>query len=122
MLTSNSHRCNHQNQILFSYYCEIIEVSIIETGTYTIMNNSTMILHGYVYENNNFTLLALSMNAIVKKNSGNCDSQFKISFDRQVNTSFILIVTTNYEYEQGDFSIIVNGPNNVTMKRKGIFF
>jgi len=81
-----------------------------------------MDVSGYVYTNSNFSLLDLSMNAIMEKDDTNCDNQFRMSFDRQINTSFILIITTKQEHEQGNFTIIINGPNNVTMKRKGIFF
>ena len=118
----NSHKCNPRNRALFNHYCQIIEFYIIETGTYTIISNSTMDVSGYVYTNSNFSLLDLSMNAIMEKDDTNCDNQFRMSFDRQINTSFILIITTKQEHEQGNFTIIVNGPNNVTMKRKGIFF
>lgn len=80
-----------------------------------------MYMHGYVYTNN-FTLLDLSLNVLKDINKQKCKNQFEISFDYELNSSFVLIVTTHEEYQQGNFSIIVNGPNNVTMKRKGKMF
>jgi len=75
-------------------------------------------MYGYVYRNN-FTLLDISLNRIETINGIGCNNQFQRSFDYQMNSSLILIVTTDKENEQGNFSIIINGRNNVIMKRKG---
>jgi len=84
----------------------------------TKKNNSTMHMYGYVYRNN-FTLLDISLNRIETINGIGCNNQFQRSFDYQMNSSLIWIVTTDKENEQGNFSIIINGRNNVIMKRKG---
>ena len=121
-LTSNSHKCNHETFEFFNYYCEVIQMHIIETGTYTIISNNMMDMYAYTYKNN-FTLLNLSINKIPYQYriNDNCNNQFKISFDFQINTSIILVVTTNQQQQRGNFSITVMGPNNVFMKRKRMY-
>lgn len=118
-LTSNSHKCNNKVSELFNYYCEVIQIHVVQTGTYTIISNSIMDMQGYTYKNN-FTLLDLSINKISNYRNMDeyCNNQFKIYFDSQINTSIILVVTTTKQQQRGNFSITVNGPNNVFMKRK----
>jgi len=100
---------------LLNYYCEIIEIHTKEEGDYTIISHSTKNLVGYIYENN-FTLLNLNTNAIESDDDSHYNSQFRITLYRQANISFILIVTTAQELEQGDFSITVYGPSYVSMQ------
>ena len=76
-------------------------------------------MRGYIYENN-FTLFDTWINAIEKGLGNDCNGQFRIFLHRQMNTSFILIVTTDRPKELGSFSIIIDGPSNVSMKRIGI--
>lgn len=122
-LTSNSHKCNQNKLELFNYYCEVIEIHVIKTGTYVIIiSSNTMNIYGYVYKNN-YTLLDLSINDILtdlKMNRG-CNNQFIISLDSQINISIILVVTKSQQQQQGNFSITVNGPNKVIMKHRRMF-
>jgi len=119
ILTTDTQRCAKANCILLDYYCEAIQVHVQETGYYIIRSNSTRAMYGYIYENN-FTLLDTSINAIESGFANDCNGQFRISLHRQMNTSFILIVTTDRPKELGSFSIIIDGPSNVSMKRIGI--
>ena len=121
-LTSNSHKCNHERFEFFNYYCEVIQIHIIETGTYTIISNSMMDMYAYTYKNN-FTLLDLSINKIPYQYmiNDNCNKQFRISFNFQINTSIILVVTTTKQQQRGNFSITVMGPNSVFMKHQRMY-
>lgn len=76
---------------------------------------------GYVYENT-FTVFDLAKDQLKKDNYSRCNYEFKITLNRQMNTSFTLIVTTNEALEQGAFSISVTGPSKVSMKRIGTKF
>jgi len=115
-LSVNSHQCYRLKGCeLLNYYCEIIEIRTREEGDYTIISHSTKNLFGYIYENN-FTLFDLNINKIESNNNGYYNSQFRITLYRPANNSFILIVTTAQELEQGDFSITVHGPSNVSMR------
>lgn len=120
-LTVNSSKCNHRYCTLLNFYCEIIEIHTIELGQYIIISNSTLDLYGYVYDNSNFTLVDLSVNAIAANDNSACNKQFKISIEQRLNIPLILIVTTKQQNEHDLFSLIVNGPNNVIMRRLGIY-
>lgn len=101
------------------FYCEAIEIHAQETGYYTIRSNSTKAVDGYIYDNN-FTLLDTSINAIESSlKARDCNDQFRIFLHRQMNTSFILVVMS-YPGKLSSFSITVDGPSNVSMKRIGM--
>jgi hypothetical protein len=116
-LTTYSHKCNRISDCRsLNFYCEVLEIHTREAGYYTITSNSTIDIVGYVYESD-FILFDLNLNAIKLDDSSHYNDQFKIILRRQMNTSFILIVTTNNKSNQGVFSITVNGPSNVLMRR-----
>lgn len=117
-LTNSSHKCNRLNCRVFNFYCEIIEIHTTEEGYYVVTTASDVEMVQHLYENN-FTLFDLATNAIEPNGTVNCDSQMEMVLYRQMNTSFILILTTYDELEQGRFSITVNGPSNVSIKRTG---
>ena len=115
--TIHSHKCNHPSKCrLLKFYCEIVEIRITEGGSYIITSNSDMNMKGYIYEND-FTLFDLDINIIKWDDASHYNNQFKMELYCQMNTSFLLIVTTNEEFEQGLFSIAVNGPSSVSMQR-----
>ena len=105
---------------MLNCYCEIIKIHTNEEGFYTIISHSTKDLVGYIYENN-FTLFDLNINKIQSHDNTHDNYQFKISLYRPANSSFLLIVTTAQELEQGHFSIIVHGPNYVSMQHQSRF-
>ena len=120
-LSVNSHRCHRLKDCeLLNYYCEIIEIHTKEEGDYTITSHSTKSLVGYIYENN-FTLLDLNINKIQSNNDNYYNYQFKMTLYRPANSSFLLIVTTAQELEQGHFSITVHGPSNASMQHQSRF-
>jgi len=120
-LSVNSHQCHRRDYCrLLNYYCEIIKIHTKEEGDYTIISHSTKNLFGYIYENN-FTLFDLNINKIESNNNGYYNSQFKITLYRPANSSFLLIVTTAQELEQGHFSITVHGPSYVSMQHHSKF-
>lgn len=74
-------------------------------------------IDGYFYYENNFTLYDLHQNSFRTESDNYCVGQFKATLYRQMNTSFILVVTVNIESDQGEFSITVDGPSKVSMKQ-----
>ena len=105
---------------MLNYYCKIIEIQTKEEGDYTITSHSTKDLSGYIHENN-FTLFDININAIQSDDDSHYNYQFKINSYRPANTSFILIVTTAREFEEGDFSITVYGPSMVSIRYQSEF-
>ena len=98
----------------------MIEINTREEGNYIIISHSTKDLVGYIHENN-FTLFDFNINKIQSDDNSHENSQFKITLYRQANSSFILIVTTAQELEQGEFSITIQGPSNVSMRYQSKF-
>ena len=121
-LTIYSHKCNYDSNCRFlNYYCEIIEIYTTEEGYYTITSNTNIKqFFGYAVEKN-FTVFDVRINAIQKDItvSSYNDNQFKIALHREINTSFVLIVTTSIpnNHNQGAFSITIIGPSNAFMQR-----
>jgi len=105
---------------LLNYYCELIEIRTREEGEYTITSHSTKDLYGYIHKNN-FTLFDLNINKIESDDNSHYNYQFKITLHCPPDSSFILIVTTTQEFEQGDFSITVHGPSTVSIRHQSKF-
>lgn len=120
--TLNSSVCYELLSIVANVYCEAIKIDVTETAQYTIVGNSKMKILGYAYENN-FTIFDLEKHAIERSHYiNNCDEQFRIVLHRQMNTSFILVISTRYAFQQGKFSIVISGPSNVSIKKIGKYF
>jgi len=123
--TINSHECDFYRTIIpFDFYCECIKIDMTKEGYYTIRVNSSM---SYIYGNiygNNFTLFDLSINekTIEVESKSNCNNHFKILLYSEMNTSMILIVKAEKQLEPSAFTIIVDGPSNVSMERISIYF
>ena len=105
---------------MLNYYCQILEIHTEEEGLYTITSHSTKDLVGYIHKNN-FTLFDLNINKIGSDYNSHDNNQFKITLYRQANISFLLIVTTAQELEQGEFSITILGPSIVSMRYQSKF-
>lgn len=98
------------------YYYESIQINLIESGTYALSSISNIIMYGYLFEQH-FNPYSIS-ERLLSYNSANCPSnQFKIAIELQYNVTYILIVTTFFKDETGDFLILVSGPNNVTLNK-----
>jgi hypothetical protein len=105
---------------LATYY-EAIEVKVIETSYYTINGNSTINIDGYIYENN-FDVFNPEINLITYNDYGGCNEQFEITVHLQVNTTYVLVVTTSNSNVTGIFSVLVTGPNNISFNRISEYF
>jgi hypothetical protein len=89
-------------------------VNVQENGTYRFKSNSTIITYGYIYKNDFNPSNPDDISLAHSKYT--CD---KYHFDfiayLQINTTYILVVTTRDPNVQGNFSIIVTGPNNISL-------
>jgi len=115
-LSTHSYECSYTGTCgLSNLYCEGIEIHTKEEGLYIIKSYSNMDLLGLIYEKD-FILFDLEVNATKWDDDSHYNNQFKITLYRQMNTSFILVVTTSQDHEQGEFSITIDGPSNVSMQ------
>jgi hypothetical protein len=70
--------------------------------------------YGYIYKNN-FDPLKPSENLLLEHN-GTCNQeQFKLIIDLYNDTQYILVVTTYSPYTIGSFSLLISGPDTVSV-------
>ncbi len=96
------------------YYYETIRMNVIENGNYSLVSISNIYTYGYIY-NGNFNPFNPLKNLVAQNDEGCRNGQFKIIVHLQANTSYILVVTTFDPNIIGPFSILVSGPNNVSL-------
>jgi hypothetical protein len=115
MLTANtqtySRVCGRTN-----YYYETIQVNVQETGNYSFGSISSIETYGYIY-NNSFDPFNPTKNLVLQDGYGCGIYQFQLTARLQLNTTYVLVVTTFFPNVQGNFSVHVTGPNNVRLNR-----
>ena len=84
------------------------------TGSYNLLGQSNINIYGYIYKEK-FNPQNPFENLILENGVSCGDRQFLLTTVLQSGTSYILVVTTFSPNERGNFSILVYGPNNVTL-------
>jgi hypothetical protein len=97
-----------------SYYYEAIQVKVMEAAIYSLRSNSNMDTYGYIYKDS-FNPCDPVLNLISQNDDGGEGVQFQLTVFLQANTTYILVVTTYPASMTGNFSILVSGPNDVTL-------
>lgn len=120
MLTTNtqtySRVCGRSN-----YYYETIQVNVQETGNYSFGGVSNIKTYGYIY-NNSFDPFNPIENLLSQDGYGCGTFKFQFTVHLQVNTTYVLVVTTFSPNVQGNFSVYVVGPNNVSLNSTSEYF
>ncbi|CAF1526239.1 unnamed protein product [Adineta ricciae] len=98
------------------YYYEAIQVNFVDSGCYILVSNSTVDTYGYLYTNN-FNLFNPSKNLFLQDDNLGGGDQFKFTSYLDINTTYILVVTTSASKMQGNFSISASGSNKITLTR-----
>ena len=71
-------------------------------------------IYGYIYKND-FNVLKPFQN-LLSQHDGTCNErQFKLIIDLEINTRYVLVVTTRRPDTIGNFSVVISGPDNVTL-------
>ena len=120
ILTENtqtySRECGKSN-----YYYETIEVHVQETGNYSFGSFSDIATYGYIYKNsfNPFN----PMENLLSDNGLECDDyRFQIKIQLQINTTYVLVVTTFDPHVKGNFTVHATGPSKITLNRTSEYF
>ncbi|CAF1085187.1 unnamed protein product [Adineta steineri] len=93
---------------------ETLQIHVNTTGLYVLWSENNINAHGYIYQND-FNPLKPSENLLLS-HGGECnDEQFKLIIDLEINTRYILVVTTHDPKTIGNFSVFISGPNNVSL-------
>jgi hypothetical protein len=98
-----------------NYYYETIQVNVIETGYYRFRSSDSIDTYGYIYEDN-FNPLNPFENFLLKDDNSCLNGQFRFATVLQASTTYVLVVTTFRPNVTGSFSIIVSGPNKISLK------
>jgi hypothetical protein len=93
---------------------ETFEIIVPVMGEYVIWSESDFDIYGYIYKND-FDSLKPSENLLIKHN-GYCNGgQFKLFINLEIDTRYVLVVTTHRPKTIGNFSITISGSENVTL-------
>ncbi|CAF3936588.1 unnamed protein product [Adineta steineri] len=93
---------------------ETLQIHVNTTGLYVLWSENNINAYGYIYQND-FNPLKPSENLLLS-HDGECnDEQFKLIIDLEINTRYILVVTTHDPKIIGNFSVFISGPNNVSL-------
>jgi hypothetical protein len=95
---------------------ETLEMYVATKGVYVLWSESNIPTYGYIYKND-FNALKPSENFLLQHDGYCNDGQFKLIIDLEINTRYVLVVTTHRPNTIGNFSISISGPTNVTLNR-----
>ena len=99
-----------------NYHYETIQINVQLSGSYTFDNsNSSILLYGYLYENNFDP--TYPMKNLITQSSFSCNNPFKLGSYLEINRVYILLVTTFHASVRGSFTILVTGPHNLTLNK-----
>jgi len=99
-----------------NYYYETIQVNVQETGNYSFRSGRIIKTFGYIYKDN-FDPFNPVENLLSQDGYGCLFYRFHLISHLQVNTTYILVVTTFSPNVQGNFSVHVTGPNKISLNR-----
>jgi hypothetical protein len=102
------------------YYYKAIAVVADFNNIYTFSSNSSIQLHGYLY-NGSFIQQSFK-NLLTSDNDSDGDGQFQISYYLQILKRYILVVTTRYPNTTGSFAIFVTSPTTPADVSLTLFF
>ena len=117
-LTADSPTYYRDCQVPQCHY-ETLEISVHATAQYVIWSESRMLsTYGYLYKSDFNSLKPLDN--LLQQHDGSCNGgQFKFFVDLEINTRYVLVVTTDRPKTTGNFTVRMSGPENVTLHRIG---
>ena len=96
------------------YHYTAFQLSVFTNGTYVLWSESNINTYGYIYKND-FNSRKPSENLLLQHDGYCNDGQFKFIIDLEIDTRYVLVVTTHRPQITGNFSIFMSGPNNITL-------
>mgnify|MGYP006904173597 FL=1 len=98
-----------------NYHYDTIQINAQQEGSYTFDSHTDIQLYGYIYRND-FDPSYPDKNLLTQSNFS-CGEDFKVGSYFEVNTIYILVVTTSNPDVRGNFTLLIIGPNNITFNR-----
>lgn len=84
------------------------------SGTYTFKSSASFDAYGYLYEIN-FDPSSPLQNRISEDDDSAGSGQFQLTNYLNSNHKYILVCTTYNQRDQGQFSVIASGPDNLSL-------
>ncbi|CAF1956177.1 unnamed protein product [Rotaria magnacalcarata] len=97
------------------YYFQAIQVTVPMAGSYVFRSDSDIDTMGYFYDLSFDPSNPLTNLITDDDDSGHIDLQFRIQVYLQTGRTYILVVTTHSESEQGNFLVSAFGPAPVSL-------
>ena len=95
------------------YFYEAFQLTAVNTGYYKLSSNSSIGIHYFIYKNT-FDPLDLANNLLLEKGD---EQDFRLSLFLQDDMMYVLVVTSFTSNQTGAFSIVADGPPNITVRR-----
>jgi len=99
-----------------NYHYETIQINVKYNGSYTFDTNTSLLLFGYLYENN-FDPSFPNQNLLIESNFSCGQYHFQLGDYLKINHVYILVITTFYPNVRGSFTLLITGPHNLTLSR-----
>jgi len=114
-LNNKSQKHGHLHCERLDYYYEAVKINVNTSDFYLLFSYSNFNISGYLYEHN-FDPYDSSRNLL-------SDYNYRVTHYLQSNITYVLVITTMHGQKnaQGEFTIIVHGPNKIHMKKIGMY-
>lgn len=99
-----------------NHFYEAIQVKVIVSGWYVFSSSTRIEARAYLYQNY-FNPTNPGENYLSQEGLSCSNGQFRLTFDLQSNTTYVLLVTTFSAEQTGDFEIYASGTSKVTFER-----
>ncbi|CAF4012418.1 unnamed protein product, partial [Rotaria magnacalcarata] len=100
-------------------YYDTFDLSVSMAGTYYIRSHSTMDTYGYLY-NSSFIPNHPNLNLIASDDDSSGGTQFGFALSLEPRVRYTLVPTTFSNMVTGPYTVIVSGPQRVTLIRTSI--
>ena len=114
-MNNKSQKHGHLHCERLDYYYEAVKINVNTSDFYLLSSYSNFNVYGYLYEHN-FDPYDSSRNLLSNYN-------YRVTHYLQSNITYVLVITTMHGQKnaQGEFTIIVHGPNKIHMKKIGMY-
>ncbi|CAF2955683.1 unnamed protein product, partial [Rotaria sp. Silwood2] len=103
-----------------NYYYDTFDLTVSMAGTYAVGSDSTIDTYGSLY-NGSFVPDYPQMNLLIHNDDSESSSrQFRFQVYLEPHVRYILVATTYGTWTTGPYSVVVSGPQRITLIRTTI--
>ena len=115
-MTAIRSKCLHENILPSEFYYEPIQINVVQSGNYTMSSVDSHLpyITGSLYKEH-FDQFILDKRLIARNLNGCPNDEFKIITELQSSVTYILIMTPTITFSVNNISLLIFGPNNITL-------